>query len=105
MKVARSRLWEQKIKQLVKLISGRLETVSEFVMNPKSCHDTEAETEPTRRCVPWKLVVGSKQLLYGAGLKPDLGRIHQERAGFKPAPTAASCYDFGRCDNSETRSL
>jgi hypothetical protein len=23
------------------------ETVSEFFMNPKSCHDTEAETEPT----------------------------------------------------------
>jgi hypothetical protein len=23
------------------------ETVLEFFMNPKSCHDTEAETEPT----------------------------------------------------------
>ena len=49
-----------------------------------------------------KLAVGSKQPLYGAGLKPALGRIPQERAGMKPAPTAAPCWDFGRYDNSET---
>jgi hypothetical protein len=59
--VARRTPWQQKT--MMKLIYGSLETVSEFFMNPKSRHDTEAETEPTRRCVPWKLVVCSKQLL------------------------------------------
>jgi hypothetical protein len=34
-----------------------------------------------------KLAVDSKQPLYGAGLKPALGKISKERAGLKPAPT------------------
>jgi hypothetical protein len=34
-----------------------------------------------------QLAVDSKQPLYGAGLKPALGKISKERAGLKPAPT------------------
>ena len=72
------------------------ETVSEFSTNPKSFRDINAETEPTRCRMVVQLAVDSKQPLYGAGLKPALGWISKERAGLKPAPTAASCYDFGR---------
>ena len=43
---------------------GRLsETVSEFFVNPKSCHDINAETEPTRCRMLLQLAVGSKQPL------------------------------------------
>jgi hypothetical protein len=63
------------------------ETVSEFFVNPKSCHDIDAETEPTGCRMLLQLAVDSKQPLYGAGLKPALGRISKERAGLKPAPT------------------
>ena len=63
------------------LVGQASETVSEFFMNPKSCHDTEAETEPT-----WR----QQTATVGAPLAaPFLG-------GASPAPTAASCYDFGR---------
>jgi len=72
------------------------ETVSEFFVNPKSCHDISAETEPTGCRMLLQLAVDSKQPLYGAGLKPALGKISEERAGLKPAPITASCYDFGR---------
>ena len=60
---------------------GRVrETVSEFFVNPKSCHDINAETEPTGCRVLLQLAVDSKQPLYGAGLKPALGKISKERA-------------------------
>ncbi len=39
------------------------ETVSEFFVNPKSCHDISAETEPTRCRMLLQLAVGSKQPL------------------------------------------
>ena len=42
---------------------GQDETVSEFFVNPRSCHDINAETEPTGYRMPLKLAVDSKQPL------------------------------------------